>query len=287
MKQFSFFILSFIFIINCYSQNSWVKRDFVIELPDYKRKIGMKKITTTLVNKKDSILTSKKFIDKDGNSFLYIEYQEDSILCKIDYKIEGDRLKEFKKEFYGVKTYESGQFFFYDSNNVTKIIKWDFKKDTTVYQYYYQTNWTLPYKMKVVKNINSISYRYYSYNYKNQLIGVYNEKNELLLSLEYDEKFNLVEELDSEKKKIKSYKYDELNNLIEFNYHDGLGGVYLSRKFKYDNKNRLIEIIEYDKNKVFKIFKFLYCKNDKITHVFYKKNRKNPDEVYFEKYEFW
>ena len=132
----------------------------------------------------------------------------------------------------------------------------------------------------------------FSYNKNHQLLSI-STPNEILKKYEYDSLGNLITEINvrSEYSEYieRTHKYDNQNNLIETKVFLGSPKYVESvRKYKYDEKNQLIEWIYISgKRKIFKIEQYIYNENGKKTLMFYKRLKKQPDEIFIEKYEYW
>jgi len=271
-----------------YSQSDYKAGNFVIEPPPERAwiKDTKKIISYQIINDDSLLIQSINTFNVNGlwlTSARYF-YEEDSTIDTLKWEFTYYENKWIKKVIPSGKNYI---YYYNTEGNVFKILKWDYKYDTTITCCYQYSNQNLT----SLVNPNGDTLMLYTYNHQNQLLSI-NNKYEELKRYEYDENGNLIKEFNTSENYLeRTHQYDSLNRLIEtkaFVDSKYLLGIH---SYQYDNEGRVIEYTELKHNKrVFKILLYQYQENSAIIEIYYKRRKRKerkPDEIYIEKYEYW
>lgn len=263
--------------IPVFSQKEWEKGNNVINQPQYlKGANGVKNIITYKIQNNDTIKVGEEVFSKNGDRLLFWRKNNDYII-----KYEYAYINEQLSKIINVNKYEE---YIYLENKVIKKKIWEFNEDTLEYNYLY--NYLGNIEKLIIKGKNYHNEVNFHYDSNNLLIS--KESNgDIYARFEYDNKGNLLKELGTNGILYKSYKYDDKCNLIEFNIHNEPYELIAKRVYEYDEKNHIIKQTEYSGKKIFKILNYKNLRNGILVEVFYKKQKKNPDELYIDKYEYW
>ena len=274
-----------LFIFSAYSQSLYEKNNKVIDLIEPATIANIKTQYSYKVKKGDTSLVLIRNYSKMG--YIVMERRINKFETRTDTsdyiaKYDGNKIlaENGPNNHYNIK-YE------YKNGVISKIIKWDWKNDSVVRSFTYLNGNISEVQVLSKGNSNTIKFEYD----KNQNLISKSSGGETYYKYLYDSVGNLLQEIDTDS------EYGFIERINEYN-HEGLivkstdyhapKRILDIRKYQYNIRNEMIEWIHINrKRSIWKIVKFHKITDGELREIFYKRQKKRPDEVFFDSYFYW
>lgn len=243
-------------------------------------------ITYRVTKRGDTILNSIEKWDIKGRLTYFVFHDRDGFTDEF-YNIynENGKLLQVKSNYTSQdNNYSNILTFFYNGQYLNRVVGITNKNDTII------TNYNLTADSNKIMVESTISYPLTNIEFEFNKDGtVRSQINNLGLKtkFEYDSIGNLIKQIEGSDH-IFGYVFNDSNLLIEKNeLVDGIS--YKVVTYEYDSLKRVSNLLEKGyKDKVFKIIDYTYNHNgERTSFIFYKRKKRKPDEIYFEKLTKW
>ncbi len=272
-------------IISAFGQSLYEKNNEVIDLPKRSTITNIKTQYSYKVKKGDTSLVLIRNYSKLG--FIVLERRINLYETGID---TSDYIAKYDGNKILTENGPNNRYRFkYDYKNgvISKIVKWDWNNDSVVKSFTYLNGNVSEVQVLSNGNTNTIKFEYD----KNQNLISKSSGDETYYKYVYDSLGNLIQEINTDSEygfieRVNEYNKNSL--IIKSTGFYGHNLILDIRKYQYNSRNELTEWVHINgKRSIWKIVKYHPVSDGELREIFYKRQKKKPDEIFFDKYIYW